>query len=215
MLFMRATDWYERDMNFSAGPSRFVVTFLAGLTLVACNKTETPAPAPSPSVSSAAAPVLSAKVDPGPMAAPGELAWQAPAAFQVAPNPNPMRKATYKVTRANGDGEDAELAVSLAGGDPEANIARWEGQFEGSPKAKRRELQAGDIKIVVVEIQGAFMGGGMGGPATKKPGFMMMGAMAPNGGGQSTFFKLTGPEKTVAGARADFESLLKSIKPQK
>jgi hypothetical protein len=177
------------------------------------------APAPSVSATATTAPSAKAEKDPGPMTAPGELAWQAPPSFQVAPNPNPMRKATYKVAHVAGDSEDAELAVSLAGGDTEANITRWEGQFEGSPKAKRSELQVDGVKVIVVEITGAFMGGGMGGPSGKKANFMMLGAMARDGsqgaGAQSTFFKLTGPEKSVRAAQGDFQKLLKSLKPQK
>jgi hypothetical protein len=194
---------------------------IVGLLLVglACNnKAQEPAPqvqtTPAPVASPKAAP--STTTDPGPMAAPGELAWQAPASFLVMPNPNPMRKATYKIAKFAGDPEDGELAVSLAGGDPEANITRWEGQFEGAPKAKRSEVQVDALKVVVVEITGTFSGGGMmGAQGAKKSGFMMLGAIAPNGGGQATFFKLTGPEKTVRAARADFDKLIKSLKPQK
>jgi hypothetical protein len=199
---------------------------IVGLLLVivtGCNnKTQEPAPqgtqapqAPQAITAPLQAPKAAPTVDPGPMAAPGELAWQAPASFQVMPNPNSMRKATYKIAKVAGDSEDGELAVSLAGGDPEANITRWEGQFEGAPKAKRSEVQVDALKVIVVEIAGTFMSGMMGGQAAKKSGFMMLGAMAPNGGGQATFFKLTGPEKTVRAARPEFEKLLKSLKPQK
>src|SRR5207302_1911498 len=62
-------------------------------------------------------------------AGPEDIAWDAPASWVSAPNPSTMRKATYKIPKAAGDAEDAELAVSSAGGGVDANIKRWEQQF--------------------------------------------------------------------------------------
>jgi hypothetical protein len=46
--------------------------------------------------------------------------------------------------------------------------------------------------------------------AAKKPGYRLLGAIveAPEG---PVFFKLTGPAKTVAVAKADFEKMLSSL----
>jgi hypothetical protein len=149
------------------------------------------------------------------MATPGEVAWTTPGAWSTVPNPNSMRKATYKVPRTTGDTEDAELAVSQAGGDLDANITRWEGQFEGGPKAKKTDVTVDGLKVIVVEIEGAFLGAGMGGPAGgKKTGFKMLAAIAP-GASASTFFKLVGPLKTVNAARVDFDGMVKSFKLSK
>jgi hypothetical protein len=58
------------------------------------------------------------------------LAWEAPVRWQLVPNASPMRLATYRVPRAPGDGVDAELSVTQAGGSVEANAERWIGQFD-------------------------------------------------------------------------------------
>ncbi|HEX4621213.1 MAG TPA: hypothetical protein VH208_06570 [Myxococcaceae bacterium] len=55
---------------------------------------------------------------------------------------------------------------------------------------------------------------GAGGPMAqmpvKKPGFKLLGAIVDGPQGP-VFFKLTGLVKTVDGARADFDKMLKSI----
>ena len=56
--------------------------------------------------------------------------YEAPAGWQKVDNPNPMRKATFKIPRAEGDPEDGEMSVSLAGGTVDQNVQRWSGQFE-------------------------------------------------------------------------------------
>jgi hypothetical protein len=132
--------------------------------------------------------------------------WTAPSAWQVLPNPNPMRLATYKVG-------DAELTVARAGGTVDANVQRWVGQFDGSPKADRAEKQVSGLKVTVVHIAGSFLGGGMGGAAPeKKDGWAMLAAVVESSG-SPYFFKLLGPADQVDKARAAFDGLVGSIKP--
>ncbi|WP_437312487.1 hypothetical protein [Sorangium sp. So ce385] len=203
--------------------SAMVLPLVAALA-AACSKTPEPtatsAPEP-PATNKAAAPAPTTQAPKpahpgGQQAAGAELAWDAPASFESAPNPNAMRKATYKIKRAAGDAEDAELSVSQAGGSVDANITRWVGQFsqksEDSPK--RADLKVNDIKVAVVEIKGTFAGSGMPGmPAGEpKPSYAMLGAIAETPSGDLWFFKMTGPEKTVTGARADFDKLLNSLR---
>ncbi|WP_437496826.1 hypothetical protein [Sorangium sp. So ce1099] len=203
--------------------SAMVLPLVAALA-AACSKTPEPtatsAPEP-PATSKPAAPAQTAPVAPkapaaGQQAAGAELAWDAPASFESAPNPNSMRKATYKIKRAAGDAEDAELSVSQAGGSVEANITRWVGQFsEKSDDApKRSELKVNDIKITVVEVKGTFAGSGMPGmpAASPKPNQALLGAIAETPSGELWFFKMTGPEKTVTAARADFDKFLNSLR---
>lgn len=143
-----------------------------------------------------------------------EVAWDAPSAWVSVPNPNIMRKATYKVPRASGDTEDAELSVSAASGGVEANIKRWAGQF-GSAEPKTEPRTVRGLKVTVVEIKGTYAssGGMMGGPTTPKERFMLLGAVV-DGGDRQHFFKMTGPEKTVSAARKDFDSLVSSFRPK-
>jgi hypothetical protein len=141
-----------------------------------------------------------------------DLGWDAPAAWTSVPNANTMRKATYKINKANGDSEDAELTVTAASGGVEANVKRWSGQFgNAEPKTDNRTVNG--LKVTVVEIKGTFASsaGMMGGPATPKEKFMLLGAVV-DGGERQHFFKMTGPEKTVTAARPDFDKLVSSLK---
>ena len=148
-----------------------------------------------------------------PAADPG-ITWTAPASWQKAQNPSAMRLATYKIPRAAGDAEDGDLSIMQAGGSLEMNIERWAKQFSPPADAsKRKEKQVGGVKVTIVEMTGAFTAGGMGmgGPnAGTKPGFAMLAAIAETQ--MPTFFKLTGPEKTVMAAKADFEKMVDSLK---
>ncbi|WP_437922757.1 hypothetical protein WMF37_27420 [Sorangium sp. So ce291] len=200
--------------------SAMVLPLVAALA-AACSKTPEPTATSAPEAPATSKPAEPAPAAPkapaaGQQAAGAELAWDAPASFESAPNPNAMRKATYKIKRAAGDTDDAELSVSQAGGSVDANITRWVGQFsEKSDDApKRSELKVNDIKVTVVEVKGTFAGSGMPGmPASSpKPNQALLGAIAETPSGELWFFKMTGPEKTVTGARADFEKLLNSLR---
>lgn len=161
---------------------------------------------PIPSGTAAVAPAA----DPGPA-----LAWDAPAAWKTAPNPNPMRKATYKIPKVAGDAEDAELAVSTAGGGVQPNIDRWTKQF-GATKAKTDSRTVNGLKVTTVEVKGSFAAGGMmGAPdAPPKEKQMLLGAIVETGDALQ-FFKLVGPEKTVTAARADFDKFVGTFRPAK
>jgi hypothetical protein len=198
----------------------FAVAAIGGAGLyAACSKT-TPEPdkvaAESPSTAAIArvhsAP--STESAPGASAAksagPEDVAWDAPAAWTSMPNPNTMRKATYKVPRAPGDTEDAELTVSAASGGVEPNIKRWAGQF-GNAEPKTESRKVNGLDVTIVEIKGTYASGGMIGPATPKEKYMLLGAVV-DGGDRQHFFKMTGPEKTVTAARKDFESLVSSLR---
>jgi len=185
-------------------PMRFV---LLALLVAACSKTPAEPERTTPPASALPAPPPSAAAE-----VKGEIAWDAPPSWTSAPNPSPMRKATYKIARAAGDTEDAELTVSAASGGVEANVKRWSGQFgDAAPKTETRKV--GGLVVTVVEIRGTFASGGgmMGGPSTPKDKFMLLGAVV-DGGAQQHFFKMTGPEKTVSAARKDFDALVASLR---
>lgn len=133
-----------------------------------------------------------------------------------------MRKATYKIAKSPGDPEDAELAVFHfgpdQGGSVEANMERWVSQFEGArlDKADRSERKINGMTVWTIEVGGAFKGSGMPGagappPAGTKTDYRLLGAIveAPEG---KYFFKMTGPKKTVLGARDDFNKFLETMR---
>ncbi|WP_284662968.1 hypothetical protein [Myxococcus sp. SDU36] len=153
----------------------------------------------------------------------GGLTWTAPAEWAVQ-GPRPMRAATYKLPAAKGDTEGAELAVFYfgpgQGGAVDANVKRWVGQFQtadGKPitkEAKTKAEKLNGLPLTTVDVKGTYTGGGpMMGPSTPKPGFRLLGAIVEGAQG-AVFFKLTGPEKTVAASEKSFRKLLESVKKQ-
>lgn len=186
----------------------------AGALALACSKAPEPEASPPPpraeSGSSTGAPAKDApKAAP---AGPSDVAYDAPASWQKAENPSPMRKATYKIPKAKGDAEDAELSVSQAGGSVEMNLQRWATQFSPKAEIKRTDRKVGDLKVTIAELHGTFAGSGMPGAAagTPKEKWEMLAAIVETT--PPTFFKMTGPEATVSGARADFEKLIDGVR---
>ena len=149
------------------------------------------------------------------------LTWTPPKAW-ITDQQRPMRAATYHISPAKGDGEGAECAVFYfgqgQGGTVDANVTRWVGQFEqpdgkaSSSVAKTTQEKAKDLAVTRVEVAGTYTGasGPMAQVAVKKPGFKLLGAIVEGPQGP-VFFKLTGLVKTVDGARADFDKMIKSI----
>jgi hypothetical protein len=117
-----------------------------------------------------------------------------------------------------GDTEDGEMAVFYfrgEGGETEANIQRWIGQFpEAKPDdAKRSQRTVGGLKQTIVELEGTYSSGmpGSSVPNTPKLQYRLIGAVVETSLGPY-FFKLTGPKKTVDAARGAFFSMLDSAK---
>lgn len=140
--------------------------------------------------------------------------WTRPEGWGVLP-PRQMRIATYSLPGAEGDAEGGECAVfyfgSGQGGDITANIDRWVNQFEnGKPQQSLKEVNG--LKVTLVQIAGTYLapGGPMMQSQGKKENYRLLGAIvdAPEG---SVFFKLTGPEKTIAANEADFNKLVGSL----
>jgi hypothetical protein len=138
---------------------------------------------------------------------PASITWTAPKAFQPQPNPNAMRLATYKV------GAGAELSVARAGGTTDANVERWQSQFDGSAKAARSTKQVRGLAVTVVRIDGTFVGGGMSGAPEKHDGWSMLAAIVESSG-SPYFFKMLGPTAQIDGARASFDALVASVTPK-
>lgn len=147
-----------------------------------------------------------------PPAGEATITWTAPPRWKSVPNPSTMRLATYKIPHAPRDSEDPELAISQVGGDVEANIERWVGQFDeqGQKTAKKDSKTVKGLKVTFVQIEGNFSGG-MGASAGK--GYALLGAIVETPG-MPHFFKMTGPAASVKGARAELEQMIDSIKPK-
>jgi len=147
------------------------------------------------------------------------LAWTAPGSWVVETPSNVMRKAQYRVPGPGGDGECVVFYLGPGqGGDARTNAERWAGQFvrpDGEAvrgETATRALTAGR-EALLVEATGPYMSGGMmGAPTVPKPGWALLGAVVP-GPDADWYFKLTGPEATVAAQKGAFESMIDSTRP--
>jgi hypothetical protein len=127
-----------------------------------------------------------------------------------------FRTLQYTVPGQGGSTEAAELVVSLFmgndGGPIEQNVSRWANQFrdaEGkaaTPKREDREING--LKVILVELAGAYMAMGATGP---KEGTLQLAAIvrAPE---RTVFIRLNGPEKTVEAERDNWNKLVEGLK---
>ena len=131
-----------------------------------------------------------------------------------------MRKAQYRLPKIEGDAEDGELIAFYfgqgQGGSVEANIDRWIGQIsqpDGSPskeKAKTTNREVAAMKATLVYVSGTYTNAMMGNPSPRT-GYRMLAAVIETGEGP-WFFKLVGPEKTVAKWSSSFDQFINSLK---
>ncbi|HYC71459.1 MAG TPA: hypothetical protein VEB66_09655 [Opitutaceae bacterium] len=114
-----------------------------------------------------------------------------------------MRKGSYAL---KGSGGDADLAITAFPGDTgglEANLNRWRGQVGLGPQAGAeltgplQRVSANGLEITIADYSG---------PA----GTRLVGAIVPFKG-NTWFFKLMGPEATVAAAKPAFVEFLQTI----
>jgi hypothetical protein len=142
------------------------------------------------------------------------IAWTVPAGWTTGEGSS-MRVATYQVPGVKG-AEGGECAVFYfgpgQGGGVDDNVQRWARQFKESPTPRRETRTVGGIAATLVDVEGTYLnpGGGMMQSRGEKPDYRLLGAIveAPQG---NVFFKLTGPQATIADAKAAFDSLIGSI----
>jgi hypothetical protein len=160
--------------------------------------------------------VMVPAVDPNAGQGEAAIAWQVPAGWVAETPSNPMRRAQYRVP---GDGECVVFYFGPGqGGSPMANAERWAAQFadaKGQPATasmKTRTETVNGAQVLFVEAAGTYMSGGMMGDAVvPRPGYALLGAVV-EGPDANWFFKFTAPEKTVAGERAAFETMIRSVR---
>ncbi len=192
-----------------------ILLVLSGLLggLVACE--QAPAePTPSPS---AARPVRTAN----------SLSWTAPPTWNVERVANQgLYRAKYTVPMAGDAKHTAEVMVSRVdaarGGDLQETIAGFLGLFEGAGKTppKPEQLEVGDFEVTWVEVAGTYrfpMGPPVG-PKKQaaahvlKKGWRGVVAGVKTKSRGSWFFRLVGPDDSVAAARSSFRTMIETLK---
>ena len=210
------------------GITLVIVIAVAALAYVAWNRnTEKPAASASQSAPSAAEPAPPGSGEPGAMGSsdgttpmvqtatdPG-LTWDVPTRW-TDQGPGTMRLATYAIP-GKGGADEAQCAVYYfgpgQGGDVEANLSRWRGEFKAANHEKRRAIQAKDARVTRVALRGTYMAHASmmgGGEPVESPNWALLGAIAEGPKG-SVFFKLTGPVATDESAEKEFDSMLEGI----
>ncbi|MCC7431296.1 hypothetical protein IT568_10660 [bacterium] len=139
----------------------------------------------------------------------GGLNWEIPSKWEVDFS-KPMRIATYKID------SETECGVFYfgegQGGNIQSNIDRWIGQFSETDRTQpeTNSFEVSGVKVTVLSMSGTFVPGMMS-SGNPKPGYALLGAIVESEKAP-VFFKLTGPENVVSGAKTDFMALLNSIK---
>jgi len=136
------------------------------------------------------------------------LHWSAPKGWAAKP-PSAMRLASYAVPGKAGEADMSIVVLPGAAGGDFANVNRWRDQIGLPPLADDAALSAASTRLqthaggaLVVDFAGR-------GEGSKTP--RLLAAILPRGG-ETWFFKMTGPDETVAGAKPAFLQLLGSLR---
>lgn len=125
-----------------------------------------------------------------------------------------MRKAELQVEGPSGNADATFFDFGPGqGGDVEANITRWIGQFQETEDKLKPVIEAAtvnNVKVTRVSVsKGTFNSGMPGQPTTPQENYALLGAIIENPHG-NVFIKLTGPSDTVRNASKEFEGMLES-----
>jgi hypothetical protein len=170
----------------------------------------------TPDTGAAPAPADSSATPSLPDSAPqASLTWTAPAGWQAKPL-GTMRVGSFAVSNDEDDADISVIAFPGEAGGLLANINRWRGQLgldplsEGGLAGATTALDGtGGLHFTVVDLVGhtdSAKSGGVGGAPAR-----MLGAIL-SFGGQTYFFKMTGPDRLVASEKPAFLDFLKTVK---
>ena len=149
----------------------------------------------------------------------GEADLKVPSDFKrVEPKSRILAHEFEAKTGEGKEGENARVTMMAAGGDVEANIKRWKGQFAGGDEAARKseEMSIGKWTVHLVDVNGSYaerMGGGpfAGGKVVNRENYGMTGAILVHPEGRKYFVKMIGPMAVVKANRDAFVTMIKSI----
>lgn len=142
----------------------------------------------------------------------GGYGFTIPEGWKNVPPANAMRLAELQVLGTAGDPASlCVVAFSVAGGDIQANIARWSGQVldaAGQPTPATPNTRAiSGVNVTTVEMTGAYAG--MDG--TPKPNTTFRAAIIETTQGQ-VFIRMTGPADAMKTTAPGWTALLDSLK---
>lgn len=152
----------------------------------------------------------------------GGLTFKAAAPWQVKKEPRRMSAGGLTIPgkdKAAGIEADFYHFGAGGGGGVDANLQRWQKQFEPGddgklPEPKREEVTLAGKKVLFVTFKGTFLSGSvMDAKRTPMPGYTMTGIIIPSEETGDIFIKVSGPDAAVAAASEDIKKLVSSAFP--
>jgi hypothetical protein len=152
----------------------------------------------------------------------GDLHYKTPDGWVAAQPSSKMRVAQFKLPKASGDNEDAELVIyffgSNQGGTTQANIDRWISQIQqpdgssSKDKAKTETTTINGLKVTTVDVAGTYTAEMAPGSGTQRNDahYRLRAAVIETPKG-NYFLKLVGPAKTVAHWEQSVTDFVKSF----
>lgn len=146
--------------------------------------------------------------------------WEAPKRWPVVGEENEFRVQTFRLPAVSMDGAGECVIYRFpGGGDVQANLHRWIGQFRGpdgtadSVDAMQAERVVQGLPAWLVRASGTYVSQGpsMDGPEESFPNYALFGAVVA-AQGDPAFVKCTGPEVVIAKEAAAILRLIDSLK---
>ncbi len=149
----------------------------------------------------------------------GAFKFQRPAAWtwiDVPEGMRMMRKAVLNIPAKDGS-KVAEVIFyhfgAGQGGDTQANVQRWLGQFSDKTTPEKIETKdASGTKVTFVTVAGTYQSGMPMGPKTPMTGYALIGAILEDDAGGSVFVKCTGPDAVIKEAAPAFSDFIAGAK---
>ena len=210
----------------SLSPPRALRALPLTLLCAACASPRSPEPTAAPAPKPLATPVAA------PVAAPVEarrgetgepLALTVQSGWIEEEPASDKRKAQFRLPHAEHDTEDASLIVYYfggTGGTREANLERWASQFEQPDGSSSSDLiqssarKVGELEVFDASLSGTYVAETAPGSGVRvnKPGWRMLASIVDTSEGP-WYFKLIGPEATVAKWEASYTAYMNSVRP--
>jgi hypothetical protein len=148
------------------------------------------------------------------------LRFTLPRTWTRVPTLAETRAAQYRLPSALGDAAETEFAVFFRGegkgGSAADNLERWYARFiqpDGRPSRDAAIVttrSVGDLRVTVIDLSGTWVGTGTQPSGPGVSGYRVLGAVVEGTGGP-WILEILGPAATVDLAKADFETLVRSL----
>lgn len=141
-----------------------------------------------------------------------------PAGWKEESPSSSMRMAQFRLPKAEGDKDDAELALFVfpgGSGSLDANLKRQVAKFEADGrKDKVEKMKVGAVDATYQDVTGTFIKKPfpMAQTGTPVPDYRQLYVVFEDKGGKQYYMTLLGPAKTVAKHEAAFKDWLKNFK---